>query len=65
MVPMAVQLEVQWWAEAGPFEGLEDAPSGDLDGRLGGVGAEEIGAVGIAGGVGALTVFLLRLICLQ
>ena len=57
MVPMAVQLEVQWWcSEAGPFEGLEDAPSGDLDGRLGGVGAEEIGAVGIAGGVGALTV---------
>ena len=46
--------------EAGPFEGLEDAPSGDLDGRLGGVGAEEIGAVGIAGGVGALTVFLLQ-----
>ena len=42
--------------EASPFEGLEDAPSGDLDGRLGGVGADEIGAVGIAGGVGALTV---------
>ena len=42
--------------EGGPLEGPEDMLSGDLDGRLGGVGADEIGAVGTAGGVGALTV---------
>ena len=42
--------------EGGPLDGPEDALLGDLDGRLGGVGADEIGAVGTAGGVGALTV---------
>ena len=67
VVPMAVQLVVQWWSRRWTHvEGPEDALSGDLDGRLGGVGADEIGAVGTAGGVGALTVFSnCRLVSLQ